>query len=576
MKLISKQLLREIIKNKIYVVIMFLSVVFTSSMYYFVHFSTDGNLMQLGALPVLRENQILFQNGMHSNTILARNGLFVLTTLTCLVFVLFFYHFFKHNTRQLGCIKALGYGDRKLCGFFVIYVGGLSFLGAVVGYVLGYFLSSILIEANIETYQVSGLIREINTGNILMGFFVPLVALSLSTYFSYGMIRGRQTALMIYGIGPRVSGKVTSAFADRIAALAPPALRRPLRLTLRKPIAVFLIAVSVTCFLVMILLGYSLTLSGQMVLESQTEGHHYLYETQFDTPQHIQTADSDALFYLHREGDIYLEDKPELQDKGLRRTIASFSGNESLFTLMDRRKNTIPYPKRGEMVIGQELWETHGYEVGDKVTVGMGVRERTFTVSAIAFNARSNWVYISMDSLSDLLSLREDACTGILSLEKEFTDGTVTTNEEKLDSLMRGNVSDKSSAVINQVIGCLIGCMLLYLALLLNFSDSTRDILIMHLMGYREREIRELLINIYIPIIWFFFIITLYPSIWIVKGVLKMLSIQIGDYFPFQTNAFAIIATFLLLNIFYYIVQLTFGFGIKRIIKKEHTIEYTN
>lgn len=576
MELIMKQLLKEILKNRVYVLLMLLSSVFTSSLYYFVHFSADGNLERLDTFSVLSENQLLYRNGMISNTILAQNGILYLTALSCFVFVLFFYRFFRDNVRQLGCMKALGFCDAKLCGFFSAFAAVLSVIGAFIGYILGFFLSDVLIEASIQTYQVTGLIRKMDIDSMLIGFAVPSAAFSLCAYFSYGAIRGRESGMMIYGMGQRGSDKRLLAFADRIARLVPAGKRLPVRLAFRKPAALFLIAMSVICFLVMFLLGYSLTLSGQTVYDSQTEGHHYLYDTQFGVTEHVQVFEKDVLFYLHMEADIYQGDKGLTGDEALCRTVAGFSGNHALYTLMDEKKNRIPFPVGDEMVIGQELSEIHGYGIGDRVTVRIGENEQVYRVSAIAFNARSNWVYVSKDSLARFLSLPEDAFTGALSMENKFSGGEVTANEEKLDALMRGSVSNKSSAVINQVIGCMLGCILLYLALLLNFSDSTRDILILHLMGYQEKEIRRLLIDIYRPLIWIFFVITLWPSILIVKGVLKSLSIQIEDYLPFETNAIVIAGVFLLLNLLYYLVQSTFGIGIRRIIKKEYIAEYTN
>ena len=576
MKLIYKQLLKEILKNRIYVLLMLLSSGFTSSLYYFVHFSTDGNLKYLETLSVLTENQILYRNGMISNTILARNSIFYITALSCLVFFLFFYRFFKDNEKQIGCIKALGFGDAKLCGFFIVFAAVISLIGAIAGYVLGFFMSDVLIEASVQTYQMTGLIRKINIESMLIGFAVPSAAFSLCACLTYGVIRSRETGLLIYGMGQRVSGGIALAVADKAAGLAPAGKRLSVRLALRKPAVLLLIAMSVICFLVMFLLGYSLTLSSQTVYNSQTEGHHYLFDTQFDVPGQIREFGSNVLFYLHEEGIIYPEYKDSKGEEGLHRTVAGFSGNNALYTLMDENKNNISFPGRDEIIIGQELNEIHGYKTGDRIVIHIGEKKQTFTVSGIAFNARSNWLYISRDSLAGLLSLPGDAFTGVLSMENEYSEGAVTTNEEKLDALMRANVSNKSSAVINQVIGCLLGCTLMYLALLLGFSDSTRDILILHLMGYQEKEIRRLLIDIYRPLIWLFFAMTLWPSILIVKGILKSLTVQIGDYLPFQTNEIVIAGVFILLNLLYCLVQATFGIGIRKIIKKEYIPEYTS
>lgn len=110
----------------------------------------------------------------------------------------------------------------------------------------------------------------------------------------------------------------------------------------------------------------------------------------------------------------------------------------------------------------------------------------------------------------------------------------------------------------------------------MNYQDSTRDILILSLMGYRAKAIRKMLIDIYKPILWISFLLTLWPSIRIAQSVQRSLSVQTGDYMPFGTNALVILIAFALLHVIYFLVQTMFNMGIKRVILKEEVTEYTN
>lgn len=187
-----------------------------------------------------------------------------------------------------------------------------------------------------------------------------------------------------------------------------------------------------------------------------------------------------------------------------------------------------------------------------------------------------NCIYVSKNELEEMLAMPEDSYNGVLSMENSFDGGKVTTNEQKLDALRRGAVSNQNSALINQFIGCVVGCFLLFLALLLNFQDSTRDMLILHLLGYQKKSIRKLLVDIYRPIVLLSFFVMLWPAVQIVRLILKSLSKQIGDYMPFQTNVFVIAGIFILLNILYFFVQAVFNIGIGRVIAKEKIADYTN
>ena len=196
-------------------------------------------------------------------------------------------------------------------------------------------------------------------------------------------------------------------------------------------------------------------------------------------------------------------------------------------------------------------------------------------ISGIAFNAATDSVYISKQELAKHLSQPSDYCNGIWSMKDLNLGGDVITKAQRIDKLERDSVSNKSSAVINQVMGCAVGCILLFLALYINFQDSTRDILILHLMGYKVKEIRKMLINIYGPIMRISFILTLIPGIMLVRSILRTLSLQIGDYIPFQTNGFILVGIFVLLNLVYILVQGSFHAGVKRIIRNEDFATYT-
>lgn len=108
------------------------------------------------------------------------------------------------------------------------------------------------------------------------------------------------------------------------------------------------------------------------------------------------------------------------------------------------------------------------------------------------------------------------------------------THENKMDILERGMVSNRVSAVINKM------------------------------MGYRKKEIGRLLIDIYKPILFAAFIITLLPAVQLTKYILRSLSIQIGDYMMFQTNIFVIGGILILLYTIYFIVYSSFQIGIAK------------
>jgi putative ABC transport system permease protein len=344
-----------------------------------------------------------------------------------------------------------------------------------------------------------------------------------------------------------------------------------IRIALRKPVAVVLIVIAVMSFIVMFILGYSLNMSSSTVFKSQTEGHRYLYDTRYDKYLVQENNEVDIQTYLSVPGTLLKTDN----ENKVEQQIIGLEQGKTLLSLVNKEGTQLTLPQENNVYIGPALQQLYGFKTGDALVLTINDQDYIVNVH-IAANATSNCVYLAKDTLIKILDLPESSYNGVLSMEPLGNGGTVTTQSQKLEELDRASVSNRSSAVINQVIGCMVGCILLYLALLLNFQDSTRDILILHLMGFKAKDIKRMLINIYKPILWVSFFLTLWPGILLAQTIQKSLSIQTGDYMPFQINILIIGIVFILLNVIYFMVQATFNSGIRRVIKKEEISEYTN
>lgn len=95
MKLMAKQLGKELLKNKVYLVLISLLSCFTTAMFFYWSFPVDGNLDALNTLPSLTENQGFYKQALLSNIILGKNLFNTSIAVTALVFAMFFYLFSK-------------------------------------------------------------------------------------------------------------------------------------------------------------------------------------------------------------------------------------------------------------------------------------------------------------------------------------------------------------------------------------------------------------------------------------------------------------------------------------------------
>ncbi|WP_343248752.1 ABC transporter permease [Diplocloster hominis] len=570
MKYLCKQIYRELLRNKIFTILLLLLTTFTSFMYYFVHFSVDANIKVLESIPQLTKNQQLFYTGLSSNIILSRNLLAAFLLLTAFVFAIYFLNFYRQNQKQLGGLKALGFSNTQILIPCLLYTVLLSLTGAVFGLAAGYFASDILILASEQSYSLTDLAKGLEPDTLAVGFFLPALVFGCVPYLTFLPISRREAGLLLNGTNQPAKDSVILRISDRTSRLFPEKIRLPIRLALRRPVAVFLILLSTAGFTVMFLLSYSLYVSSPTVYRQQTAGRSYLYDNHYNRPQLgpvKNNPDAEGKPYLDTGGSIRRENTV------LPQTLISLHPGGTLFLLLDSSGNPIPLPEPGEIVIPPSLQELYGFKVGEQVTITWDTTQSDTglraTITAVAFNAESNHIYLSQSDLSQIMGLPDTAYNGIYSIQNRYDPDTLKTSSQIRADLERDSVSNRTSAVINQVIGCLIGCILLYLALLLNFQSSTREILILHMMGYTSREVRKMLIDIYRPILIGSFLLLVYPAVLTVKTILRSLSLQTGDYMPFQTSPPAAAAAFLILAVLYFLVQLTFTRSLRSLLKME-------
>ena len=561
MAYLKKQMIKELFRKKIFLALMFLLTVLTSFMYFFVHFSIDANLKWLNKLPSLNEKQAAYQNGLMSNTSLASDMLLGFLALTSFVFAFVFVRFYREHQKQIGAFKALGFTGRDINSVFWKVTFVMSLTGGVIGLIGGFFASDILISANREAYLISGIRKGISGLSVCGGILVPGLVLTMITVVSWLVVGKQDAGTLMTGIRKSDYTK-TLILADRISGMFPVKMQLPMRLALRNPVAAGLIIVSVMMVSVMFLLGFSLNQSSERLKESQLIGHNYNYQEEFDTVIH---GEKEKLAIRYLKESVTLDNGRKTIDFSL----VGMDEDAQVYEFLDEKGGMVAYPGEQEIVIGKQLEEVYGFHLGDEITVSGEKGSAVFRVSGVAFNATTGNAYVSLNAMQKLLGVSKDAYNGIYCVEEKAGKAGIT-RAERLDELQRDTVSNRVSAVIVQVMGCVIGCILLFLALLINFQSAADEMHILQLLGYQRKEIHRMLIDIYKPLIAGAFLLTLPLALGIVKALLRGMSRQIGDYMMFQTHVAVWGLIIVVIFVIYLLVQLCFQIGIRREMQKEN------
>lgn len=565
-----KSLTKEIFKNKVFIVLLGIMTVLSSFMFFFIRFSIDGNLANLNALASLTENQQNYKNALTSNTFLSLVMLFAISGFTALLFVMFWFRLYSSAKKQFGTYKALGYRNIQIQSYFAIFAALFSVVGLLLGMLIGYFASSVHLQANAQSYNVSGLVKGISVPSALIGVFAPMMLFAVAMFCCGFALYGKENGALLSDRKRNDKHSKLLAFADKCVCKLPIKNKASLRIALRKPVCILFLIVAATVLMVMLVLGWSLTQSSQTVYKTQTDGHNYKYEAVFDNVQ-TENVTGDAICYLSRDGEVIW------RGKQIEQTVFGMDFNDKVYTLKDMRGNVLSAPENDTCYISAGLSEMYGIKAGAEITVQCGNIQIPLKVMAVAYNAKSKTVILDRRFFAQELSESANAYNGVLSLESIFSSADKVIDEAaREDTLNRDKVSSNVSAVINQAIGLVSGIIITFLALFIAFQDSAKDILIMDNLGYESREIRKLLINVFLPILLLGIAITAFPAILIAKAIQTSLALQMGDYMPFSANVLVVLVGVIILVGIYLLSQFVFTFAIKRHTKKKSVLQYTN
>lgn len=568
MLLVIKNLTKEILKNKIFLMLLFIMTIFTSFLFFFIRFSIDGNMIVLNSLTTLSEQQLNYKNALMSNSRLSLIVIIAFTITTSLLFIMFYFRFYNVAKKQIGVLKAIGVKTITLQLYFTIFAFVFSSIGLLLGMLFGYFASSIPMTNNSRSYDVYGLVKGINLTSILLGILLPVIIFSVTMFLCNYTLYNKNNVTLLFNQKQNSKQSITLNIADVAVRKLPLKNKAPLRIALRKPLAISLIIVASTVFTVMLVLGWSLTLSSESNYKTQTDGHYYEYEAKFDEIQTEQNH-KNTLYYLSVDGNVL--------NKGneIEQTICGMDINDEIYTLKNQKDVTLGQLEAGFCYISLGTSEMYGIDINDSIKIKIKDKQIELTVKDIAYNAKTKTLVISREQLAIILEIPSQSFNGALSIDDLYPNATEVINSEmRKDMLERDKVTSAASAVMNNAIGIVSGIILIFLALFITFQDAQKDIIIMNTLGYQNKEIRKLLINVFLPILIIGFVIMAYPAVLIARSVQMSLSLSMGDYMPFSTNIWVILVGFATIATIYWLSQLIFSLGIKHSLKKKGIIEY--
>lgn len=555
MGLLFKYLSRDFLAKRTMVSILSLIIIFTSFMYFFVHFAIDANLLRLGG-EQLSGNEANYFTALKSNQLLIRNITVAMVAIFSLILFLFIRGTLQRNRVQLAQLMSLGFSFSSVLAIYGLLISGLSLVSSLLGLVLGFWGSDILLSANSQTYLVQGLSKGLSLQSIMTGTLFLSLFLGAIVYLAGLTVRKTDVALMM----KQTDGKaIRSGLIEKIIQKLPMKHKFKFKLTLNHFSTLGLLLSAIVTFSIMFVLSLSLTFSSSKILESQKNGRHYSYDISYDNYQKEEAnLASDSVTYLKYDVDLMIK------GEAIAYQALSFTSQNDLFQLIDSKGEMLD-PTQG-VYVNPELRENYGLKVGDTLELRVKGKRHQIKIAGFAENADLKTIYIPRDQASAMVNESDDRFNGRLTNQsQEKGEGKVRSLEEKLSDVQRSQTSNRASAIINQSIGVITGCLLIYLAVFIGLNGNIQTLLMFDLLGYEEREVYRILLNPYIVISNLLFFLTLPVAIYAARNIQIMTSLQTGDYMPFQLNWITFVYMFAILNVLILVIRFLFIRKVKKI-----------
>lgn len=183
------------------------------------------------------------------------------------------------------------------------------------------------------------------------------------------------------------------------------------------------------------------------------------------------------------------------------------------------------------LIINQFIATAYSLSVGDQLTLEVRGKTLSFPIVGVVDHYNGPMIYTSMKSLIQELGLDTTVYNGKWSNERPASDKNISyifSIEDLQKNIEVGMEMIRVSLMMMVVIAAILGSMMMILITMFIIDENQKQISILKVMGYREKEISNMILTIYFP----FVIIAYLLSIPITKALVDYIMTLIASELP--------------------------------------------
>lgn len=393
----------------------------------------------------------------------------------------------QNERKILGVLFALGYKKREIVRYYVKYPMVTAIFGSITGVIGGIYLVKPFLNMYCGQYNFPLYQQQYSIISLIISFIAPFVLFVLTAYLvvlkmlkksAVDLLRGaKKEQKRVFFVGSKLSNSMKYG------------LRSSMRNKGRSIIFIFGIIVAS----VLILVGLTMNSSCQHLLKEQVQSStNYKYSY---TLNQIQKD------YPYETGMPYLSETFESSDKNGRISLVGieFDSHSEYFplvgddgTLLD---NKCTYISRALSELYQ-LKEGDTFNLYDPITL----EEYSITVDGITNNRTQKSVYMSLENAAEFLGYESGSYNGIYSNQELDIDSKIVQLKQNGSEVTESyeNLLKPLMVVIYilVILGFILGIIVINIISKMVIDESTPNISMLKVLGYKIKEILKMTFNI--------------------------------------------------------------------------------
>ena len=409
---------------------------------------------------------------------------------------------------QIGILKAFGYTQREIILHYLSYAVIIGFLGSLLGGLLGTFLSFPLTSFYLVFFNMPNLAGEISFSYLLIGMLISLIFSLGAGFQGAKKVLSLEAAEAMRAPAPIWGAKVwiekISPFWNILTIQGKMAMRN---LSRNKGRSVFIFIGIMLCFSIS---GFTWSMNDliqKMTFDQFEKVEVYDAKVFLNNPLKQENAKRELLNHPGVNKVEALAEIPVTIENTWHKketVILGIEEDSRLYNILDKDGGKITPPRDG-LFISERLAHLLDVQIASKVDMTSGylkddkavqLKIRGIIPQYVGINA-----YMELESLQSVLKQGKLATSFMLdvdegkieSIKEEYRQSTaVSSIEEKDDQLKKLEemmASYGSLIYLFVLIGVAIGFSIIYSSGLITFSERSRELASMMVLGMTQKEV---------------------------------------------------------------------------------------